>query len=138
MRKLPRFFVVARHFQQTLRVAHIRAMLGQLGRGHLRGLGILQPCASRLCRFVRFDARRTEHYDGIPDPLSLELYERVDILPEDADRPGRRALQKLLVFVGRFRCVLRFQFSAVGHRSLLPLRRTLIVGIAAAGGNVFR
>src|SRR6266702_2448912 len=115
-----------------------RAMFLQLLGGHSRCLLLFQSRVSSLRRLVRFDPVRTEHHDGVPDPLSLELHQRVDVLPQAADWPRRRALQKLWIFMRRFRRVLRLQFLAVGHESSPPLRRTLIVGIAAAPGNVFR
>jgi hypothetical protein len=34
--------------------------------------------------------------------------------------------------------VLRLELFTIGHESILRLRQTFIVGIAAAGGNVFR
>ena len=88
--------------------------------GHFAGFPAFEPRVACLRGFVRLNARRAEHHDGVANALVLELYERMNVFGEDANRPRRHAAQKLGVFMGDLGRVLRLQFFAVGHVSTLP------------------
>ena len=96
---------------------------------HLAGFQVLQPRVARLRGFVRLDARRTEHHDGVANALVLELHERMDVLGEDTYRARRHALEELRVLMADLGRMLGLHFFAVGHVSILQKRRPLIVGI---------
>ena len=113
VRELARFLVIAGHFEKAFGVAHFATVLCLGSGGKFFDVFVFQPRAARLRGFVRFDARRTEHDDGVADALALELRERMQILGQDAERPSGRALKKRGIFVRRFGGVLRLELEAV-------------------------
>src|SRR2546429_5984810 len=95
VRELARLFVIAGHFKRAFGAPESRAVMLQLFCRHLAGFQVLQPRVARLRGFVRLDARRTEHHDGVANALVLELHERMDVLGEDTYRARRHALEEL-------------------------------------------
>ena len=68
-----------------------REKTGEMSAAHLTGLLPLQPRVTRLRGFMRFDARRAEHHDGVADALFFQLHQRMNVFAEDSNRPRRRA-----------------------------------------------
>ena len=129
VRQLARFFVVARHFERAFGAAQSRTVPALIFHRHFTDFRLLEPRVARLRGFVRLDARRTKHHNGVADALVLELPERMNVFAENANRPRGHAVEKFLVFVRDLGGVLGFELLAVGHVSTLQKRRTLIVGI---------
>ncbi len=69
-----------------------------------RGPGA-EPALETLERLLRVlaavDARRAEEHDGVLDVLRLEAAQRLEVLGQDADRPGFFALEELGILVGK-------------------------------------
>ena len=79
--ELARVLVVARHREPPARAFEVA--LAALGGANL-GLGLL----------ARNDARRAHEHDRVVDLVVLEAALRLEVLGEDAQRPGAAAVQK--------------------------------------------
>src|ERR1700693_1320141 len=70
-RELTRFFVVARHFQQTFCATDGGAMFYAVDGGGFMGRGKLQTGLTSPGQITRQDTRRTEHDDSVADAFFL-------------------------------------------------------------------
>src|ERR1700758_3190456 len=84
-----------------------------------RGLHFSKASEPRRSGFMRLDARRAEHDDGVADALSFQLDERMDVLGDNADGAGGSAGQEFWVFVRSFRGVLGLWAISIGHGNFL-------------------
>jgi hypothetical protein len=60
---------------------------------------------------VGLNARGAEHHDGIADSFILELHQGMQVLSQNADRPGGGAFQELWILVRSFGCMLGLELD---------------------------
>src|SRR5262249_26272005 len=92
-RELARFLVVARPLERLAALPQL-ALIVLVGVAHAARPQRLQRA---LRAFAAVDARRSEEDDGVLNLLILEAPQRLEVLRQDADRPGLGALEELQV-----------------------------------------